>query len=260
MPIVTLITDLGTSDFYLSMVKAKLLSEKTQFEIVDISHDVAQFDIAQAAFVLKNVMEHFPAGTIHLMGVATGSTDHTRHLAIEYNGQYIITADNGFFSLIAEKQPDLIVELRMNLDTDFKNFPLRDLYTKAAAHILRGGTLEVIGKRTDDYLNRTMFQPTIGDGYISGVVAYVYNYGNAITNIHQSLIKQVGKGRDYLIGFTQKGYELHSIEERYEDTSEGDRVAIINSAGYLEIAIMHGNASQLLGLERGETVIISFDG
>ena len=259
MPIVTLITDLGNKDFYLSTVKAALYREQVDLDVVDITHHIARYDISQAAFVLKNVMHHFPAGTILIIGVSSKSTDNIRHLAFDYDGQKIICADNGFFSLIAEKKADLIVELNLTLDTDFKNFPLRDLYTKAATHICRGGTLEVIGKRTEVFERRTMFQPAIGDGFIKGVVAYVDHYGNAVTNIHKNLIKQVGKGRTFLIGFTQKGYDIDRIDERYDDSSEAERIALFNSAGYLEIAIVHGKASQLLGLELGATVIMTFD-
>jgi S-adenosyl-L-methionine hydrolase (adenosine-forming) len=258
-PIVTLTTDLGGRDFYLSTIKAKLLSQDVDCHIIDISHEIDKFNIAEAAFVLKNVMTDFPKGTIHIIGVGSGATDEGRHLGIQYKGQYILTADNGFFSLIADHHPDLIVDLQMNLDTDAPNFPTRDLYVPAALHLARGGTLEVIGRRTEQYAQRTLIQPVKGEDYLKGMVIYVDAYGNAITNIEHELFKKVGKGRHFLIGFIHKGYEIDQINHRYSDASEGERLAMFNSAGYLEIAINHGHAGNLLGLEKGETIIVSFD-
>ena len=168
-PIVTLTTDLGGRDFYLSTIKAKLLSQDVDCHIIDISHEIDKFNIAEAAFVLKNVMTDFPKGTIHIIGVGSGATDEGRHLGIQYKGQYILTADNGFFSLIADHHPDLIVDLQMNLDTDAPNFPTRDLYVPAALHLARGGTLEVIGRRTEQYAQRTLIQPVKGEDYLKGM-------------------------------------------------------------------------------------------
>lgn len=258
-PIITLTTDLGYGDYYLSMIKAKIYSQGTDFQIIDISHEIDKFNLAEAAFVLKSVMPNFPKGTIHIIGVSPGAVDEGRHLVFSYLNQFIITADNGFFSLIADHHPDMVVELNIKLDTDEVNFPTRDLYAPAAALLARGVTLEVIGNQITDYQRRAMLQPVIGDGYIKGAVTYIDNYGNAICNISKELFVKIGKGRGFIIGFVQRGYDMNIIDNRYSDASEGDRLALFNSAGLLEISINHGNASNLLGLEKGETIIISFD-
>ena len=53
MPIITLTTDLGTSDHYVSAVKATILRQLDKINIIDISHDIPPFNIIHAAFVLK---------------------------------------------------------------------------------------------------------------------------------------------------------------------------------------------------------------
>jgi len=65
MRIVTLTTDLGLKDQYVAAIKGQILSENPAVQIVDISHDVRPFDIAQAAYFLNNVIEDFPEGTVH---------------------------------------------------------------------------------------------------------------------------------------------------------------------------------------------------
>lgn len=258
MPIITLTTDLGYSDFYLASLKAKILTQFPEVQLVDISHGVQKYNIAEAAFMLNSVLQDFPKDTVHIVGIGTSSVDDITHLGIRFKNQFILAPDNGFISLIADQHPDLVVELTMNIDTDFLAFPARDLYAPAAVYLSKGGSLEVIGRRTEDYLKRALIQPMTGNEYIKGMVTYVDDYGNAITNITQDLFKTIGKGREFLIGFIQKGYELDRLSKRYGDAPEGDRLAMFNSTGYLEIAINQGHAANLLGLVKEEIVIISF--
>lgn len=258
MPIITLTTDLGHKDYYLSQVKAKILSQSPDIQIVDITHEIDKFDIAQAAFVLKNVLDDFPKDTVHIVGVGTKAIDNIPHIGIRYKNQYIITADSGLFNLIARFHPDLVVEIQMNLDTDFLSFPVKDLYAPAAVHLATGGTLEVIGRRTDKLTQRVMMAPTIGPDQITGSIIYVDGYGNAISNITGDLIKEVGKGRDYAIGFISPQYTIERLSKRYGDVPESERLALINSAGHLEIAMNQGRASDLLGLHPGTTIVMQF--
>ncbi len=258
MPIITLISDLGNRDFYLASLKAKIFSQLSDVQVIDIHNHVDPFNIAQAAFVLQNVFNDFPKDTIHMIGVASGSVDELPHLGIRYRNQYILAPDNGFFSLIAEQQPDTLVELTQKLDTDQLTFPLRDLYAPAACHLARGGTLEVIGRRLETFERRTLMQPVLGQDYIRGTVVYVDSYGNAITNITREMMQTQSRGREFMIGFREADYGIESISKRYSDAGEGDRLALFNSAGYLEIALNQGHASNLLGLKTGEMIIIEF--
>lgn len=259
MPIITIISDLSEKDFYLASVKAKIHSQLDDIQVVDISNNINAFDIGQAAFVLQNVINDFPKNTVHLIGVDTGAMDEYTHLGIRYKNQFIIAPDNGFFSLIAEQRPDLIVEINMNLDTDQLTFPLRDLYTKAACHLARGGTLEVIGKPTEHYSQRSSLQPVFGGDYIRGMVIYVDHYGNALTNITHKMMKEQSRNRGFEISFRTADFSIDSISLRYSDVPEGERLALFNSAGFLELAMNKGHAANLLGLQVGEMIMIRFD-
>ena len=258
MPIITLTTDLGNKDYYLSQVKAKILSQSPDLQIVDVTHQIDKYDVAQAAFVLKNILDDFPKDTVHIVGVGTKAIDNMVHLGIRYKNQYIITADSGLFNLIARFHPDLVVELQMNLESDYPNFPVKDLYAPAAVHLATGGTLEVIGRRTDKMTQRVLMAPTVGPDQITGSIIYVDDYVNAISNITTDLIKEIGKGREYALGFVSPSYTIEQISMRYSDVTEGERLALINSAGHLEIAMNQGRASDLIGLHPGTTIVMQF--
>ena len=69
MQIITLTSDTGIQDYYIASIKGAILKEIPEFQIVDISHSIGAFDVANAAFQLKCCYKDFPKGTIHIIGV-----------------------------------------------------------------------------------------------------------------------------------------------------------------------------------------------
>src|SRR3954463_16658348 len=110
MSIVTLTTDLGYRDPYLAIVKARLFSGKLVPDIIDLSCETRENAISDAAFILKNALQYFPPGTIHLVAIKfiadksdlnrNGHADNSRFLVTLYKDQYIITPDTGLFTLL----------------------------------------------------------------------------------------------------------------------------------------------------------------
>jgi len=120
----------------------------------------------------------------------------------------------------------------------------------------------------------TEIQPKISQDQktITGGVIYIDNYGNIISNINKKLFVDVGKGRNFKISAAR--YTFTKIVNKYNeilgenpsDSSQfdGNRLALFNSAGYLEIAIYRSNlktvggATTLLGLDYRDTITIEF--
>jgi S-adenosylmethionine hydrolase len=260
MPIITLTTDLGTVDHYVSAVKATILRQLDNANIVDISHDIPSFNIIHAAFVLKNVYQEFPAGSIHIIGVNAETNEDKSHLAVYANGHYFVGTDNGIFSLLLDLKPDKIVEITTSRDSDNENFPVKDVFAKAACHIARGGTLEIIGTEIKQFSREFAKLEALHDkNSIRGSITHIDHYGNAITNISQRLFKDVAKGRAYTINLGSKEhYSLNTIKRKYNEVQAGDAVALFISTDFLTISINNGSASSLMGLHINDTVRIEF--
>jgi S-adenosylmethionine hydrolase len=137
MPIITLTSDWGHSDHYIGAVKGSILSLLPDVKIIDISHQVAPFNIEQAAFILKNCYKNFPKGTIHIIGVNTEESDKNPHTVVFINDHYFIGTDNGIFSMIFDKPPKKIIELNIMQDSDYFTFSTRDRFVKAAIWALK---------------------------------------------------------------------------------------------------------------------------
>jgi len=256
MAIITLTTDLGLKDYYVSAVKGSILSQLPDVTIVDISHLIPSFNLQEAAYVLKNSFPNFPEGTVHIIGVNTELSVNTPPVGIELSGHFFIGADNGIFSLMFDKVPDKIVELSIQHDTSNPNFPTRDIFAKAACHLARGGTLELLGSLKSSVNERILFRPvSVGDN-LRGTIIYIDSYNNAVTNITKNLLKEAGKGRNFSIRFGS--HEIDKLSKTYQDVVEGEILALYNAAGHLEIAMNRGKASQLLNLHMGDTITVAF--
>lgn len=256
--LITLTTDLGLRDHYLASVKGKILSQLPDAQIVDISNNVSQHNVSEAAFMLKNVIEDFPKGTIHIVGVGAGSMNDIEHLIIEHKSQLIICANNGFFNLMSDEKPEYAGKVNVDPKVEIVAFPARDLYAPIAIHLAKGGNAREISVPINDLMRLFNLQPTIGPDFIKGSVQYVDSYGNAISNIHKSLIERFDSNLEFVISFRQRGFNIRRLSRKYSDVPEGERLALINSSGYLEIGINYGHASNLLGLKRDEIIMLTF--
>tara|TARA_B110000444_G_C18850594_1_gene605258 strand:+ start:4081 stop:4911 length:831 start_codon:yes stop_codon:yes gene_type:complete len=276
MRIVTLTTDFGTKDYFVSATKAALFSEISNVKIFDISHEISPYNITEASYILKNVYKSFPKGTIHLIGVDSELTPENKHLVMLFDGHYFIGADNGIFSLIKNnKKVDKIVSINIH-NNIISSFPILDIFVKVAGHISRNGDLDVIGKQINLILELTDVNPVINNlkNKILGSVIYIDNYGNVITNITEDIFSDVSNSRNFIIN--ARTIEFKKIYKNYSEAidfnidkdkreEDGKKIALFNTAGHLELAIYKsnpstvGSASSLFGLSYRDVVTIMFD-
>src|SRR6188768_2325155 len=105
MPVITLTTDWGTSDYFAGALKGEILSAFSNATIIDISHSINKHDQVHGAFVLKNVWNRFPAGTVHIASVTGSGEKQPSLVAIAHEGHYFLGPDDGFFSLLFDDVP-----------------------------------------------------------------------------------------------------------------------------------------------------------
>lgn len=277
MPIITLTTDFGEKDHYVGAVKGALLSELPNSTIVDITHRISPFNIHETAYILGNAYKNFPLGSIHIIGVDAEFNPLNTHIAVKYDGHYFIAANNGVLTLLCKKsQPEKMVEITQH-NLEYDAMAAVNVFIKVAAHIAKTGNLDAIGKTLDTLKPVTDIETIVSNdqNQIKGVVAYIDNFGNVVTNITQTLFKTVGKGRAFEI--RARNHSFTQVFSKYSDVVNfnneagindyaGRKLALFNSGGLLEIAIYRSNpetvggASTLLGLAYRDTVTVHFEG
>jgi S-adenosylmethionine hydrolase len=258
MAIITLTTDLGDKDIYQAALKGSILKLLPSVNIVDITNSVAAYNIQQAAFILKNSFYYFPDATVHLIGIDTLYNVDTKYLALKYKNHYFVGADNGIFSLMFEKAPDEIVEINIMQDLKFLHFPLADIFVKAACHLANGGELTEIGIPLDNIEMKMNLQPVVEKNLIKGSVIYIDSFQNVITNITKEFFSTVQQGRRFVLSF-KRNETINHLSWHYNEVPEGEKLCLFGISDHLEIAINKGNASGLLGLNLGDSVIIDFE-
>ena len=274
MSIITLTTDYGLKDHFVGALKGKILSEYPEATIIDISHDIDPFNTVEASYIIGASYASFPKGTVHLIGVDLEFNKENQHIVMQWNDHYFIAADNGILSMLSQKiVPQKIVAINIHdrLPNDASDL---DVFVKVACHIAKGGLLNIIGKELKNIKQVVDLQAVIAnDGNsLKGYVIYIDHFGNVVTNISKKQFLEVAKGRPYEIVMRTKNiktilpnYSAIASSEKYEIKNyEGEKLAIFNEAGFLEIAIFRsnpskvGSANSLLGLNYRDVINIKF--
>jgi S-adenosylmethionine hydrolase len=254
MTIVTFTSDFGEQDYYVAIIKGAMLCQQSQIQFIDITHNVKNYDIVQAAFIFKNAWQSFPEGSIHLLSINDFDNAHQGFLLIKHNGHYFIGPDNGLFWLVFEKVPDEVYELPK---VENSNFPLKDIYANAVAHVTTQKPLPTIGNRLQNIVQRIALQAVTSKAHIRGSVVHIDNFENVIVNINKALFDKIGKNRPFSLYFKRHD-PITQLSQNYYDVPIGEILCRFNSADCIEIAINMGKAASLLGLNVEDVVQIDF--
>lgn len=248
MPLLTLTSDIGHQDFLVGAVKGQLLQANADFNIIDITHQLSPFNYPQAAYVCRNAIKNFPPGTFHLVMVNLFDEKPEHMLLAEHNGHFIGCADNGLLTMILEEVPQKVVALSLDKTQQKNTLYCTTVFAKAFNQLLEGKTIEAIGDSGVSIHVKNPLKPLLGNNWIEGQIIFIDNFENVIVNITKDEFEEQRKGRSFKIVF-KRDEVIDRVSESYADVSEGEKLALFNSAGYLEIAINKGNAAGLLGLQ-----------
>jgi hypothetical protein len=248
MPLITLTSDIGSQDFLVGAIKGQLLGINPNFNIVDISHDLSPFNYPQAAYVCRNAIKNFPDGTFHLVLVNLFDQRPEHLLLINYNNQYIGCADNGLITMILEEVPQNIVAISLNKSAQKNTLYCASVFAKIFDQILAGEKFENIGDPNISIEVKNPLRALLGNNWIEGQIIFIDNFENVIINITKEEFEEQRRGRSFKIVF-KRDEIIDKISDTYADVTESEKLALFNSAGYLEIAINKGNAAGLFGLQ-----------
>jgi len=257
--IITLTTDFGTGSPYVAQIKGVILSICREVDLVDISHAVAPQNVREGAVVLADTTPRFPVGTIHVAVVDPGVGTARRLIYAEIGRQRYLTPDNGLVSLLAsQEQPTRIVALenpQFWLPQQAATFHGRDILAPAAAHMVAGVDPVQLGPLRDELVMLDWPQPQRNARGLAGEVLYVDSFGNILSNITREHIAALGSPASMTIELA--GRQIRGLVRSYGAALAGECVALIDSQGRLEIAVVEGNAARDLSVRAGAPVVVA---
>lgn len=255
-PVITLTTDFGTSDGYVAQMKGVILNIKPDATLVDVTHEIEPFSILAGALVLKGVSRFYGQGTIHVAVVDPGVGGPRRGIVTMVEGQFYVGPDNGLFSLIlASATTGETREIRspeLTLPDPHPTFHGRDVLAPVAAHLAAGTPFKIVGPVVEDPVTLAVGRPKRLKHGLEGEVIYIDRFGNLTTNIEAGMLPES-------VDTVETGeVSIRGLSTFFDQVPEKEPLALINSFGFLEIAVNRGNASRQLGIKRGARARVHF--
>jgi len=248
MPILTLTSDIGAKDFLAGALKGQVLQVNESFQMVDISHQLTPFNYPQAAYICRNAFRQFPPESFHMVLVNLFDSKPEHLLLAHHNGQYIGIADNGLLTMILEEVPQEVVAIPLDKATQKTALYLCRVFAQAFTDLLSGRRLDQVGDPMVSIQVKNPLRPMLGNNWIEGQIIFIDHFENVVVNITREDFEEQRRGRSFKIVF-KRDEVIDKVAESYADVQEGEKLALFNSAGYLEIAINKGNAAGLFGLQ-----------
>lgn len=258
---VTLTTDFGPRDGYVAAMKGAMLCAAPAVRLVDVTHEIPAQDVMTAAFTLRQVVPHFPAGTVHLVvvdpTVGTARRAIAARFEIEGAPHVFVGPDNGLLPLLAGSEAAVEAVALPTAVGASATFHGRDVFGPAAARLAAGAELGDLGAPIDTLTPLHWPLPRVDEQGVFGMVLHVDHFGNCVTNITRDDVEGQRDGRDFKCFAGSTVFRNHV--RTYAEVGAGDPLTLFGSAGLLEIAVNRGHASELLSVERGDTVHLVFD-
>ena len=258
--IATLTTDFGLKDPYVAEMKAAILSICPNSAIVDITHEIAKFNVRVGAYMLASAEPYFPKGSVHVAVVDPGVGTQRRPILIQTKQGFFVGPDNGILVLGAEKQGITCIHELANpkfmLPKVSNTFHGRDIFAPAAAYLLNGVKPEEFGPKISEAVKPEFAKVTLKNGVVVGEVLHVDGFGNIITNINEKEAAQ-----NHLKGTVIVELQNYKLKLRfcnaYGETKPREPLALIGSHGFLEIALKQSSAAEKFKTKLGDRVTIS---
>lgn len=258
--LIGLLTDFGTRDSYVASMKG-VIASRCAARIVDLSHEIAPFDIFEGAWFLHRVVHDYPGAadgsgleTIIVAVVDPGVGSERRILGVQNGGQIVLAPDNGLASLLVRHESVVhsIENEALFLPGGTRTFHGRDRFAPVAAALANGTRLDDLGPRIDvsTLVGLDYQQPVYDIDHAHGRVVLIDRFGNAVTDLDASRSPDI---HDAVlnVGFHRIDHAAHT----YSDAPDGPFL-ITGSNGTIEISIRNNSAATRFRIERGSTVEI----
>jgi S-adenosylmethionine hydrolase len=255
--IVTLLTDFGTEDPFVGVMKGVVLSRNPRAVVVDLTHAIAPQRVGDAAFWLAQAFSWFPPGTVHVAVVDPGVGTERAAVVARAAEHWFVAPDNGLLEVVARRAASFearaIDASGLGLKVASRTFHGRDVFAPVGA-LLASGALEFsqIGPLCTLTPTALVPEPVIGAAAAQGTVIVIDHFGNLVTNVLAVDLPVAAERRVAIAG------REFPLVNTYADVEVGDVAAVVGSFGQLEVIARNASAAEVLGVERGARVLVSW--
>jgi S-adenosylmethionine hydrolase len=263
LPPIALLSDFGSCDHYVGVMKGVIASIAPAANVIDVTHGIPPQAIAAGALALAQSWRYFPPRTIFVAVVDPGVGTDRLPIAVETTaGARFIGPDNGLlWSAAAEAGVSRIVELkspRYRLAELSTTFHGRDLFAPAAAHLWSGVRLAALGPQVGGMTPGAIaVDVTEGRNELIGSIVYIDRFGNLVTNIDRQCFERFARRfRGFRLSVRIGQGAPIEILKAYGEARPGKSLATFGSFKMLEVAVRDGSAAEKFATAAGAAVIV----
>lgn len=262
MPVVTLLTDFGLVDSYVSQMKGIILTMSPDSKIVDITHMVGRHDIVSGAFLLETAVPYFPKNSIHLAVVDPGVGTSRLPVVVKSKSATLVGPDNGLLERAARRLGVTGVYRidinRLRVGRVSNTFHGRDVFAKTAGKLAAGVRAESVGPAVKNLVKLRLQEAKWNGVRFECRVLHTDIFGSLITNAHNVMLRRLSShARHQVIVKSSSHARQAEIARTYSEVSRGKLIVLEGSQGYVEVAAREANASKKLQVRTGDTLEIS---
>ncbi len=254
---VFLLTDFGTRDPYVGLMKAVLIQEPPRPDVVDLTHEVPPQDELSAAFLLEYALPDLPPGSVVLLVVDPGVGTDRDSLAVGLDrGKRVVAPDTGMIDGLEWQRAVRLRNTDLYRDTGVSTFHGRDRFAPAGRHLSLGGDLDELGPEVDRTPRGSPIpEPDRQGDRLIGRIVYVDRFGNLITNLTPDCLPEPGlphDGANRSVTLQVGDHTVRGIRKTYGRHEEP--IALVGSFERIELAVPGGSAHRRLSAGPGDTV------
>jgi hypothetical protein len=256
------LSDYDLAGPYVAEIKGIILRIAPDATVVDISHDIRNHEIIQAAFNLARSVSFFPANTVHIVLVNPNHGSDLRPIIIESQSSFFVGFDSGLLVPAARKSGIKkvyeITNSKILPERESDTFFGRDVLAPTGALLARGMLPSEIGKEVSEYVCMCDFEVEISENRVRGRVVHIDSLGNLETSIESRHLQRIGitENSVLIVNILGKEYKMPFVR-KYSAVNKDEPLVCI-CGGYVEISRYLGNASSSLGhVKKGDDVSIA---
>lgn len=251
--VIALLTDFGTTDYFVGAMKGAILSINPHAAIVDITHEIEPQNISAASFTLGACYKDFPKKTVFVAVVDPGVGSARRAIVAETADYFFVAPDNDLLSFVFDEAAEVkvyeLTDERFFAEKVSRTFHGRDIFAPVAAHLSNGIEPFEFGREISDYVYHEAAEPSQNQTEIVAEIIHADRFGNLVTNLTKN---DLPESFTLTVGKTT----VKVLREFYAEAVENELFLIEGSAGFLEIVANRGSAQDLSGAEVGEKLIL----
>jgi len=258
--LITLTTDFGLQDAYVGQIKGAIYRRNVHARIIDLTHAIQAHDIMTAAVIVRSSYHYFPQNSVHMIVVDPGVGSQRKIIALRADNHIFVAPDNGALTFIIRDKEIQALHRVSNKslfpDEISATFHGRDIMAPIAAALAEGLEFSNVGPaiEIEKCVQLDIQKTQLDEHGITGRVIHIDRFGNIQTSITSANISIYQPSS--FAGIFIRSNKINAISSTYSDIAEGELLAVIDSAGHMEIAMNRGNAAEKIECKIGDPVTI----